>query len=167
MIQILQDLSHFLSKGNVKNTLGMGQQLAIPLNVPGFDAGNFLQGFFQRTAIVEAVAIRKIKLIPRLERHHANMVTEFFVKQGKQLIEQKRCSNHRRPRIVAKTVTLEYLSTSTQLGAAVKNRNRITLGSQAERSRDSAKARADNNGVRRCALGRDEQTQGFFPVNCE
>lgn len=95
------------------------------------------------------------------------MITEFFVKECKQLVEQKRCGNHRRSRIVAKTVTLKYLRPPAQLGAPVKNRHGITLGSQAKRSRDAAEARTDNDRVLRCTWERDKQAQSFNPIDCE
>ena len=94
------------------------------------------------------VAVGEAEAVPRRERHQLNVVSKTFTEQRKQLVEQKRRGDHGGARVMAKALALKNLRPAAKLSTTVDQGDSVTLGAQAQCSRNTAETRTHHHRMR-------------------
>ena len=123
------------------------QKPGIAFHISWREPFNLAVGILDGGAIIELLAIMKMKPVPGVQRPEIEMILAGFAKQLEQLVKQEGGGDHCRAGVMAKAATFKHLGPSADCLQPVDKCDAVAARAHAQRCRDAAESGTDHQHV--------------------
>ena len=128
---------------NLENLTGCLKQSCIAGHITWRETFDLGVGILDRGAVVELVAVVKMKTVPGIEWPEVEMILAALSEQLEQFVEQEWCCDHCRASIMPKATPFKHLRTPANGIQPVDQRHGIAARAHTQGSRNTTEARTD------------------------